>query len=64
MPLYNFECTEPECKHQQPNKLVKMGTTHIECEKCGGKSEKSVSYMFASTGLPNGHNSIRGKIRK
>lgn len=63
MPFYNFECTNEECKEKYKNELVKMGTTEIECKKCGEVAKKTLSYNFAATGLPNGHITNRGNTK-
>lgn len=61
MPIYNFKC--PACD-ESFEKIVKMGAEETEC-KCGETAKKDFksSLFFSATGLPNGHNSIRGKIR-
>lgn len=63
MPFYNFECSNDECKEKHPNKLVKMGTNEIKCEKCGDVAKKTISYNFSSIGLPNGHITTRGNTK-
>lgn len=60
MPFYLFECTDEDCGHQE-ERLVKAGVSETECSICGSLSEKNMigSMLFSSTGLPNGHNSLR-----
>ncbi|MNV61004.1 Zinc ribbon domain protein [compost metagenome] len=59
MPIYEFKCTS--CEHVFDD-IVKMGTTEIECTKCGEPSKKTInSFLFAAHGLPNGHNAVRTK---
>lgn len=62
MPIYKFIC--PACSKVE-EKIVKMGTEEIDCT-CGEKAKKDFlgSLLFSSTGLPNGHNSIRGNSRR
>lgn len=61
MPIYLFNC---ECG-ESFEMLVKAGTQQVACD-CGKEAKKNYagSMMFSSTGLPNGHNSIRGPLRK
>ncbi|MEK1828834.1 zinc ribbon domain-containing protein [Priestia megaterium] len=61
MPIYRFNCTK--C-NESFETIVQMGTEETAC-KCGAVAKKDYagSMMFSSTGLPNGHNSIRSKIR-
>lgn len=61
MPIYRFNCEKCDTSFE---KIVKMGTTETTCE-CGETAEKDYagSMLFSSTGLPNGHNSIRSKVR-
>ena len=58
MPIYRFVCTK--CSHEE-EQLVKMGTQTSTCSKCGAEAVKTLSYKFASIGLPNGHFTMRSK---
>jgi putative FmdB family regulatory protein len=62
MPIYRFKCEKCETSFER---IVKMGTQEATCD-CGEPARKDYagSMMFSSTGLPNGHNSIRGKVKK
>jgi predicted nucleic acid-binding Zn ribbon protein len=62
MPFYTFTCTSEACNHTQ-DYLVKMDTKKTECAKCGNPADYQMSYKFAATGLPNGHNTRRGGIK-
>jgi putative FmdB family regulatory protein len=62
MPIYLFDC---KTCNESFEMLVKVGTQEVSCT-CGVMAKKNYagSMMFSSTGLPNGHSSIRGTLRK
>jgi putative FmdB family regulatory protein len=65
MPFYDYKCSDEKCGHQMPNQLKPFSAKVIKCEACEKEtSTQQFSGMFAATGLPNGHNSIRGNIRR
>lgn len=54
MPLFDFRCGDPACKHEF-EKLVPGGVAKVECPKCGSGSEKLISApaapQFKGTGF-------------
>ena len=59
MPIYKFKCEKCEVSFE---KIVKLDTQETSCE-CGETAKKDYrgSMLFASTGLPNGHNALRAR---
>lgn len=41
MPIYNFECKNPECK-EVTTKMQKFEDPHPPCKKCEGPTERQV----------------------
>lgn len=48
MPIYDFECTNPDCKNVSEH-VVNLGTSEVSCPACGSPAAKIFSPMGAGT---------------